>query len=156
MSNRQAVARRAAADEQQMNDYAPPQQVEAREQYARAEAKAGLNLNIFAALSGSMFQRKTKTTDTAADGSSRVVEQTDTAARGKGAAHGNLSAYGAARAEGRDRAIGQESTRALAEDGRQRKKALKEKGEEVGRKAKEAQVVDHLGIGAWEVEEERK
>lgn len=112
--------------------------------------QAGLNLNLFAALSGSMFQRKNKTTDTRPDGSSRTVEQTDTAARAKGAGGGNLSAYGAARAEGRDRAIGKEATRALEEDSKERHKqagkALKKKGEKDG----QGQEVDHLGIGGWE------
>ncbi|KAF4312652.1 membrane protein [Botryosphaeria dothidea] len=149
MSSKQAVARRAAADDQQMSQPQQQlQQIEAREQYASGEAKAGLNLNLFAALSGSMFQRKNKTTDTRPDGSSRSVEQTDTAAQAKGAGHGNLSAFGAARAEGRDRAIGKESTRALEEDSKERNKkakALKQKGEE------KAQEVDHLGIGSWDV-----
>ncbi|EOD52504.1 membrane protein [Neofusicoccum parvum] len=139
MSSKQQVARRAAADEQQLSQ----PQVEAREQYASAEAKAGLNLNIFAALSGSMFQRSKKTTDTAADGSSRTVEHTDTAAQAKGAGHGNLSAVGSAKAESRDRAVGNGAIEAVGESQKKIKGAKKQQ-------QKQVEEVDHLGIGAWE------
>lgn len=44
MSSKQAVTRRAAADEQQMSQpQQQPQQIEAREQYASGEAKVSEN-----------------------------------------------------------------------------------------------------------------
>ncbi|KAL1584144.1 hypothetical protein WHR41_07247 [Cladosporium halotolerans] len=69
-------------------------QVETHEESAKASASAGLNLNIFGALSGVFSGKSTK--ETAADGSS--VEHRDDKAAMKGAGKGNLSAAGAAAA----------------------------------------------------------
>ncbi|KAM0723529.1 hypothetical protein Q7P37_000516 [Cladosporium fusiforme] len=94
-------------------DVAPPQRtgaVESHEQSAKASAsnparliadfgvakqKAGLNLNIFGALSGVFSGKSTKTTGK--DGNS--VEKRDDKAAMKGAGAGNLTAVGAADAE---------------------------------------------------------
>ena len=60
--------------------------------------QAGLNLNVFGAVSG-MFSSKSKK-DTAADGSS--VEHRDERAAVKGAGAGNMSAVGAAQGQARN------------------------------------------------------
>ena len=63
--------------------------------------QAGINLNIFAAISG-IFGSKTQK-ETKADGSS--TEHTQSAGRMKGAGAGNLSAMGEANAETTDRRL---------------------------------------------------
>ncbi|KAM0699334.1 hypothetical protein Q7P36_001381 [Cladosporium allicinum] len=66
--------------------------VDSREETTKASASAGLNLNLFAALSG-VFSGSSKK-ETAADGSS--VEHRNDNAGVKGAGAGNFSALGAA------------------------------------------------------------
>lgn len=56
--------------------------------------KAGLNLNIFAAVSGIFSGRSKKTTDTNADGSSHSVEHSKSAGKMRGSGHGVLNAVG--------------------------------------------------------------
>lgn len=48
--------------------------VESQEHHAKASASAGLNLNLFGALSGALSSKSKKTTHTNADGSSTSVE----------------------------------------------------------------------------------
>lgn len=48
--------------------------VETQEHHAKASASAGLNLNLFGALSGALSSKSKKTTHTNADGSSTSVE----------------------------------------------------------------------------------
>ena len=48
--------------------------VETQEHHAKASASAGLNLNLFGALSGALSSKSKKTTHTNADGESTSVE----------------------------------------------------------------------------------
>lgn len=111
--------------------------------------QAGLNLNIFAALSGSMFSRSKKTTDTRPDGSSRSVETTDTAAQAQGRGAANMQAIAEARSDaGKRYAKGQE---AIENSGEQtgRIKEKQKKNSKAIEKRQEMQM-DHLGIeGRW-------
>ncbi|KAF4550058.1 Hypothetical protein D9617_19g103640 [Elsinoe fawcettii] len=66
-------------------------EVESYEKETKASASAGLNLNIFGAVSG-IFSSKSRK-DTAKDGSS--VEHREENGRIKGAGHGNMQAAGA-------------------------------------------------------------
>ncbi|KAI9666086.1 MAG: hypothetical protein M1821_004021 [Bathelium mastoideum] len=75
--------------------------IERSEQTASANAKAGVNLNIFAAVSG-IFGSKTQK-ETNPDGSS--TEHTQSAGHMKGAGAGNLSAMGEANTETTDRRL---------------------------------------------------
>ncbi|KAF2239670.1 hypothetical protein EV356DRAFT_499866 [Viridothelium virens] len=75
--------------------------VEQSEQTASASAKAGVNLNLFAAVSG-IFGSKTQK-ETKPDGSS--TENTQSAGRVKGAGVGNMSAVGEANAQTTDRRL---------------------------------------------------
>lgn len=50
------------------------QDVETHERTARASGEAGLNLNLFGALSGAFSSKSKKTTHTNKDGSSHAVE----------------------------------------------------------------------------------
>ncbi|KAK8210596.1 hypothetical protein IWZ01DRAFT_541589 [Phyllosticta capitalensis] len=149
MSNNRQVARRAAAEDQIIERAPRNDNAEIREQYASAEAKAGLNLNIFAALSGSMFSRSKKTTDTRPDGSSRSVETTDTAAQAQGRGAANMQAIAEARSDaGKRYAKGQE---AIENSGEQtgRIKEKQKKNSKAMEKRQEMQM-DHLGIeGRW-------
>ncbi|KAF2136337.1 uncharacterized protein K452DRAFT_322484 [Aplosporella prunicola CBS 121167] len=97
MTNK-SVAKHSAADDQL-------QHVEAHERKASAEAKAGLNLNILGALSGTLSSLTTKRSSTAPDGSATTEEEQRTAVRadGRGAASG--SAVAAARADASDRHV---------------------------------------------------
>ncbi|KAK8157626.1 hypothetical protein IWX90DRAFT_21350 [Phyllosticta citrichinensis] len=151
MSNNRQVARRAAAEDQALQHTAPAHDnAEIREQYASAEAKAGLNLNIFAALSGSMFSRSKKTTDTRPDGSSRSVETTDTAAQAQGRGAANMQAVAEARSDaGKRYAKGQEAIENSGDAG-PTKKRIEEAKTKKKQKQVQAQQMDHLGIeGRW-------
>ncbi|KAL9087492.1 MAG: hypothetical protein Q9165_006603 [Trypethelium subeluteriae] len=75
--------------------------IEQSEQTASANAKAGVNLNLFAAVSG-IFGSKTQK-ETNPDGSS--TENTQSAGRVKGAGVGNMSAVGEANAQTTDRRL---------------------------------------------------
>ncbi|KAK8190807.1 hypothetical protein BKA81DRAFT_410071 [Phyllosticta paracitricarpa] len=158
MANDRQVARRAATAEdqalQQHTTTAAPahphphhDNAEIREQYASAEAKAGLNLNIFAALSGSMFSRSKKTTDTRADGSARSVETTDTAAQAQGRGAANMQAVAEARSDaGKRYAKGQQAIENSGEGGPMRGRVEGKKKDMQVQK----QQMDHLGIeGRW-------
>jgi hypothetical protein len=85
--------------------------------------QAGLNLNIFAAVSGVFKSKSTKTTDTKKDGSSHSVENREEDGQFKGAGAGNLKAVGEAHSHERYR-----------------------KGVE-GEQMQEHQHIDHLGLG---------
>ncbi|KAK8182284.1 hypothetical protein BC567DRAFT_219433 [Phyllosticta citribraziliensis] len=113
--------------------------------------QAGLNLNIFAALSGSMFSRSKKTTDTRPDGSSRSVETTDTAAQAQGRGAANMQAVAEARSDaGKRYAKGQEAIENSGDAGPTKKRIEEAKTTKKKQKQVQAQQMDHLGIeGRW-------
>jgi len=76
---------------------------EEHEYEGKASAQAGLNLNIFAAVSGIFSGKSKKTTDTNADGSSHSVEHSKGAGKMHGAGHGVLNAVGKTDTEVRER-----------------------------------------------------
>ncbi|KAE9973414.1 hypothetical protein Vi05172_g8838 [Venturia inaequalis] len=96
---------------------------------SKASASGSLNLNIFAGLSGVFGSKKTTTTDTAPDGSSKSVENTDGVGHVKGVGAGTLDAQ--ANAEAKDYA---KKTHAV------------EEGTEQSQKQGQVQQVNHLGI----------
>jgi hypothetical protein len=111
------------------------QQVEEWEAKASAEAKAGLNLNIFGAISGVFGGRSRKTTDTAADGSSHSVEEKEGIGAFKGRGAGTMTAVAEGKAD-----VSERRTKMVEAEVKQERKK--------GKKAvKEAQQVDHLGLG---------
>jgi hypothetical protein len=65
--------------------------------------QAGVNLNIFAAVSGIFSGKSKKTTDTKPDGSSHSVEHSTGAGKMRGAGHGVLNAIGTSETEVRER-----------------------------------------------------
>ncbi|EMC99438.1 hypothetical protein BAUCODRAFT_144865 [Baudoinia panamericana UAMH 10762] len=99
MSSSSAMTKKGGS--QEVDKSSPPQQsaTEVQEHSAKADASAGLNLNIFGALSGAFGSKSEK--ETAADGSS--VEQREERAKVKGAGAGDLDARGAASAEEKGR-----------------------------------------------------
>ncbi|KAL5414282.1 hypothetical protein PMIN06_009375 [Paraphaeosphaeria minitans] len=106
--------------------------VETTEHKSSANASAGLNLNLFGALSGAMSSAKRKETHTAPNGSSHTVEDT----HDKAAAAGHAAGQGSAFAKG------------SAQDG-----AKHEKRREVAQTQEQGKLVsgqrqrvDHLGI----------
>ncbi|EDU49545.1 hypothetical protein PtrCC142_007218 [Pyrenophora tritici-repentis] len=91
---------------------------------------AGLNLNLFGALSGAFSSKKTKTTHNNADGSSVTHEESHDKAGANAAARANGSAYGAAHAQ--ERSLKSSQRGAVQEQGQGREVVSKK--------------VDHLGI----------
>jgi hypothetical protein len=65
--------------------------------------QAGLNLNLFAALSGAFSGKSKKTKNTAEDGSSVETEDTRVTGHANGVGAGNLSAVGQAQAQSSER-----------------------------------------------------
>lgn len=98
---------------------------------SKASASGSLNLNIFAGLSGVFGSKKTTTTETAPDGSSRSVENTNGVGHVKGIGAGTLDAQ--AQAEAKDYA---KKTHAI------------EEGQKQSQSQKQGQLeqVNHLGI----------
>jgi hypothetical protein len=92
--------------------------------------QGGLSLNIFGALSGVFSGKSKKTTDTAADGSSKSVERRRGTGHVDGAGGGTLSAVGQGTVQSQERYR-------MVEEGMQ--------AQEQGRKTLEKNV-DHLGI----------
>ncbi|RAR13572.1 palmitoyltransferase swf1 [Stemphylium lycopersici] len=97
------------------------------------EVLAGLNLNLFAALSGAFTSSTQKTTHKNGDGSSTTTEQNHSKGAANAAAAGHGSAYAAGKAsqreiKGRDKGV----------EARQ--------AQSVGEKGKKVERVDHLGI----------
>ncbi|KAF2091339.1 hypothetical protein K490DRAFT_60778 [Saccharata proteae CBS 121410] len=82
-------------------------ETEAKESKAGGEAKAGLNLNILGALSGSMGSRSKKTHETDGDGWEKTEEESNTGARAQGQGAANLNAAAAAKANKSDRSVKQ-------------------------------------------------
>jgi len=89
--------------------------------------KAGLNLNLFAAVSGVFGSKSKKTTDTDPDGSSHSVEDTEGVGHVKGAGGGNLKAAGSAQAN----------------DYQKKTKSVEQKQSQ---RQEQVESVDHLGI----------
>ncbi|PSK54836.1 hypothetical protein B9Z65_3925 [Elsinoe australis] len=88
-----AVAKQQPQQKKQVQRHEPQDdgyEIESYEKETKASASAGLNLNIFGAISG-VFSSKSRK-DTAADGSS--VEHREEQGRVKGAGHGNMQAAG--------------------------------------------------------------
>ncbi|KAK7185782.1 hypothetical protein PSPO01_08032 [Paraphaeosphaeria sporulosa] len=107
--------------------------VETTEHKSSANASAGLNLNVFGALSGALSSSKRKETHTAPDGSSHTVED----AHDKAAAAGHAAGSGSAFAQGSAQdGVKHEKRREVAQ--------AQEQGKLV---AGQQQRVDHLGIG---------
>jgi len=104
--------------------------VEEREVNASASAQGGLSLNIFGAISGVFSGKSKKTTHTAADGSSRSVEDRHGTGHVDGAGGGTLSAVGEGMCQSQERYR-------MIEEGFQQ--------QEQGQKQLERKV-DHLGI----------
>ncbi|KAF1984866.1 hypothetical protein K402DRAFT_395235 [Aulographum hederae CBS 113979] len=78
-------------------------QIEESEKKASASAQAGLNLNLFGAISGVFAGKSKKTTDTDANGKSHSVEDSQGVAHAKGAGGGTLNAIGSAKADSMER-----------------------------------------------------
>ncbi|KAF2671370.1 hypothetical protein BT63DRAFT_423577 [Microthyrium microscopicum] len=94
-NNTIATARRAEQQQIAQQDQAQRlRSTETQEYEAKASAQAGLNLNIFAALSGVFSGKKTKTTDRDADGKEHSVEHSVGHGKVRGAGHGTLNAVG--------------------------------------------------------------
>ncbi|KAF2453749.1 hypothetical protein BDY21DRAFT_366745 [Lineolata rhizophorae] len=74
-------------------------QIETQEQHASANASAGLNLNLFAAVSGVFSGRSKKSQQLKDDGSYYAEEEQQSAARAQGVGAGSLAAAGQARAD---------------------------------------------------------
>ncbi|OAL52530.1 hypothetical protein IQ07DRAFT_585699 [Pyrenochaeta sp. DS3sAY3a] len=115
---------------QQQGQYA--QDVQTREHHAKADASAGLNLNLFGALSGALSSKSKKTTHHNADGSSISVEDRHDQAGANALASGRANAYAAGAAEqhslaSSERGAGQHATQTKAVKGKEER-------------------VDHLGI----------
>ncbi|PSN75069.1 hypothetical protein BS50DRAFT_567811 [Corynespora cassiicola Philippines] len=119
----------ALAQQQEQQQYV--RDVETQEHHANAGASAGLNLNIFGALSGAFSSKSKKTTHRNKDGSSHEVEDRYEQGVANAAAHGNGTAYA---------------------QGEANEMARKTKGREIGQaqgqsvKKLEEKRVDHLGI----------
>lgn len=96
---------------------------------SKASASGSLNLNIFAGLSGVFGSKKTTTTDTAPDGSSKSVENSKGVGHVKGIGAGTLDAQG--NAEAKDYA---KKTHAV------------EEGTKHSQKQGQLEQVNHLGI----------
>lgn len=97
------------------------------ETHTHCESQAGLNLNLFGAISGVFSGRSRKVTDTAKDGSSKTTEHSEGEGAFKGAGHGTMNAIAAGQAETKERHLKAESERVTA--------------------SKEQKRVDHLGLG---------
>jgi hypothetical protein len=69
------VSKSTSASKQQVQQSSQhAHDVETQEHHASANASAGLNLNVFGALSGAFSSKSKKTTHQNADGSSEMVE----------------------------------------------------------------------------------
>ncbi|KAF2825370.1 hypothetical protein CC86DRAFT_42547 [Ophiobolus disseminans] len=105
--------------------------VETQEHHASANASAGLNLNLFGALSGAFSSKSKKTTHENADGSKETVEDKHDQAAANAAARGQGAAYAQAGAQehslkAKERGVVQEAGQAKRVEGKK--------------------VVDHLGL----------
>ncbi|KAH7397339.1 hypothetical protein BKA66DRAFT_437906 [Pyrenochaeta sp. MPI-SDFR-AT-0127] len=114
---------------QQQQQYA--RNVETQEHHASANASAGLNLNLFGALSGAFSSITKKTTHKNADGSSISVEDKHEQGVAKAIAQGQGNAYAAGNAQehslkANERIVGQEASQAKKVEGKKQ--------------------VDHLGL----------
>jgi hypothetical protein len=112
--------------------YVPQNSLDQDQANQHPDKKAGLNLNIFAAVSGVFKGRSTKTTDTKKDGSSHSVENREEMGHVNGAGAANLKAVGDAHSHERYR-----------------------KGIEA-EQSQQHQQIDHLGLGAVEDAPKRK
>ncbi|KAF2009493.1 hypothetical protein BU24DRAFT_428385 [Aaosphaeria arxii CBS 175.79] len=129
LSKKEAREQQVAAAGQEQNQYA--RDVETREQNASASGSAGLNLNLFGALSGALSSKSKKTTHHNPDGSSTSVEDRHDKAAANGIAAGRGTAFAKADANQgakhtKSREIGQGQSQAKMVEGRKE--------------------VDHLGI----------
>jgi len=97
------------------------------EKYTHCSSQAGLNLNIFGAISGVFSGRSRKVTDTAKDGSSKTTEHSSGEGAWKGAGHGTMNAVASGQADAKERHLKAESESVTA--------------------SKQAKRVDHLGLG---------
>ncbi|KAH8636873.1 hypothetical protein IG631_08708 [Alternaria alternata] len=127
----QAVSKQEASKQQVQQQSQAAGSREVQEHHASANASAGLNLNIFGALSGAFSSKQKKTTHQNADGSSTTTEDKHDKAQpgmANAAAGGRGSAFAAGNAQ---------------------QSSLKAKESGVGQESKQGKSVkqvDHLGI----------
>ncbi|KAL1801291.1 hypothetical protein ACET3X_001633 [Alternaria dauci] len=124
----QAVSKQDASKQQMQQQSQAAGSREVQEHHASANASAGLNLNIFGALSGAFSSKQKKTTHQNADGSSTTTEDRHDKGMANAAAGGRGSAFAAANAQ---------------------QSSLKAKESGVGQESKQGKSVkqvDHLGI----------
>ncbi|KAF1938160.1 hypothetical protein EJ02DRAFT_437342 [Clathrospora elynae] len=119
--------------QQQQNQHAGSNEVQ--EHHASANASAGLNLNLFGALSGALSSKSKKTTYQNADGSSTTTEDRHDQAGANGVAAGQGKAYATGKAQ--ERSL-KSSERGVGQEVSQGKKSV----------VKGSKTVDHLGLEA--------
>ncbi|KAF2026595.1 hypothetical protein EK21DRAFT_115650 [Setomelanomma holmii] len=131
MSSSSQLTKKEASRQQVQQASQHEHDVETQEHHAKAQASAGLNLNLLGALSGAFSSKSKKTTHQNADGSSEVTEDKHDQGMANAAARGQGGAYAQGSAEERslkakERGVGQSATQGKKVEGK----------------------VDHLGIEA--------
>ncbi|KAI4660788.1 uncharacterized protein J4E79_005356 [Alternaria viburni] len=124
----QAVSKQDTSSQQVQQQRQGAGSREVQEHHASANASAGLNLNLFGALSGAFSSKQKKTTHQNADGSSTTEEDKHDKGSASAAVGGRGSAYAAGNA--------QQSSLKAKESGMAQEQ----------KQGKKVEKVDHLGI----------